>query len=533
MRFTMARPEVSCHPESLLDGRADGRLGGALLLRAGPRAGRGRRPHAALRLARPLCRSSASASTHSAGGSAAPYRVLVDANHHVDRAGAERAGVGFIGKNTMLITRTHGSWVVLGTLVTDVELEATPPLTPDAAAARSASTPARRTRWTSRASSIRRDALRTGRRHPGRCPSDVMDALEDRVYGCDICQDVCPWNRGVEKRRAGAELAGRRAADRLARRLADRGDGATSSTSSSGSTSRGTRPAGCGGTRSSRSATSATRATRCSRALPDDPEPALARGRAGARGRAHVGDAGDGDARAAPRPRPRAPEPRGGARSARRCARKGSRPRRTTAARRARGSRARDIERLVSDPELVSLRLEPVDVGALAARARLGAGVDGPGRRQRLGPSGDPTRLRQALGNLVANGLRHGTLVVVDVTEERRARRDRRVGRRAGGRRGARSVRRGLGTAGSTGYGLWLAARSPRRTAARWSSPGTGAGRALQARPAVRFRRALSPSSAWSDLCARRRQRAASWSARARRSRRGRRAPRRAATPRS
>ena len=41
---------------------------------------------------------------------------------------------------------------------------------------------------------------------PGELPDDVMDALEDRVYGCDICQDVCPWNRGVEKRRAGEPL---------------------------------------------------------------------------------------------------------------------------------------------------------------------------------------------------------------------------------------------------------------------------------------------------------------------------------------
>jgi epoxyqueuosine reductase len=37
----------------------------------------------------------------------------------------------------------------------------------------------------------------------GEIPDDVMDALEDRVSGCDICQDVCPWNRGVAKRRAG------------------------------------------------------------------------------------------------------------------------------------------------------------------------------------------------------------------------------------------------------------------------------------------------------------------------------------------
>ena len=54
--------------------------------------------------------------------------MLVDANQHVDREAAARSGVGFYGKNTLLITRRHGSWVVLGTLVTDVELESTPPL---------------------------------------------------------------------------------------------------------------------------------------------------------------------------------------------------------------------------------------------------------------------------------------------------------------------------------------------------------------------------------------------------------------------
>ncbi len=104
----------------------------------------------------------------------------------------------------MLITRRHGSWVVLGTLVTDVELEPTPPL--DAGCGRCTlcidACPTGRS--TSRACSTRPAASRTGRRRAGAIPDDVMDALGDRVYGCDICQDVCPWNRGVEKRRAGA-----------------------------------------------------------------------------------------------------------------------------------------------------------------------------------------------------------------------------------------------------------------------------------------------------------------------------------------
>jgi epoxyqueuosine reductase len=46
----------------------------------------------------------------------------------------------------------------------------------------------------------------TQRRDP--VPDDHADALGDRVYGCDICQDVCPWNRGIEKRRGGEPTHG-------------------------------------------------------------------------------------------------------------------------------------------------------------------------------------------------------------------------------------------------------------------------------------------------------------------------------------
>ncbi len=205
MRFTMAQPEVSCHPEALLDGARTVVSAALCYYVPGPEpgAGEGRLPRYAWRDHYADLRGRLDALGRRLGGK---YRVLVDANQHVDRAGAERSGIGFIGKNTMLITRSHGSWVVLGTLVTDVVLEPTPAL--DAGCG---------------SCTLCIDACPTGALdEPGvldstRClsywtqttgemPDDVMAALGDRVYGCDICQDVCPWNRGVEKRRAGTRL---------------------------------------------------------------------------------------------------------------------------------------------------------------------------------------------------------------------------------------------------------------------------------------------------------------------------------------
>ena len=125
MRFTMARPEVSCHPEQLLEGARTVVSAALCYFERGPdpEPDEGRLPRYTWRDGYADLRARLDELGTRLGGR---YRVLVDDNDHVDREGAVRAGVGFYGKNTMVITPSHGSWVVLGTLVTDVEIEPTP-----------------------------------------------------------------------------------------------------------------------------------------------------------------------------------------------------------------------------------------------------------------------------------------------------------------------------------------------------------------------------------------------------------------------
>jgi epoxyqueuosine reductase len=205
MRFTMAQPEVSCHPERLLPGARTVVSAALCYYTPGPepRPGEGRLPRYAWRDYYSELRDKLDSLGRVLGGE---YRVLVDDNAHVDREAAARAGVGFYGKNTLLITQRHGSWVVLGTLVTDVEIEPTQRLGLDCGSCR-----------------LCIDACPTGALdEPGtvdstKClsywtqsSSDAPEAYRTahgaHVYGCDICQDVCPWNRGIEKRRAGEPL---------------------------------------------------------------------------------------------------------------------------------------------------------------------------------------------------------------------------------------------------------------------------------------------------------------------------------------
>jgi epoxyqueuosine reductase len=206
MRFTMAHPEVSCHPEILLEDARTVVSAALCYLASGrpPGSEEGRLPRYTWRDHYSELRTKLEALGQRIGGR---FRVLVDENQHVDREGAARAGVGFYGKNTLLITRRFGSWVVLGTLVTDVEIEPSAPLELDCGSC---------TRCI--------DACPTGAldepgvldstkclsywsQAPGAIPESYRSEMGSQVYGCDICQDVCPWNRGVEKRRAGESPA--------------------------------------------------------------------------------------------------------------------------------------------------------------------------------------------------------------------------------------------------------------------------------------------------------------------------------------
>ena len=201
MGFTTRNPDVSCHPETLLPG-ARTVVSAALCYYApagetGPGEGSLSRYTWSDRYAE--LREKLDALGRELGGA---YRVLVDENDHVDREAAARAGIAFYGKNTLAITRRHGSWVVLGTLVTDVEVEPSPPFDTDCGACTLCieACPTGALDEPGTLDSTR--CLSYWTQAPDSIPVDYRAELGASVYGCDICQDVCPWTRGVEKRRA-------------------------------------------------------------------------------------------------------------------------------------------------------------------------------------------------------------------------------------------------------------------------------------------------------------------------------------------
>ena len=125
-------------------------------------------------------------------------RVCVDAQPTMDKAWAVRAGLGWIGKHSNVITREYGSWVFLGELVLNLELEYDTRRTEDHCGTctlclEACPTDAIREPYV--VDSARCISHATIELRAPELPQTVAAQLEGWLYGCDICQEVCPWNR--------------------------------------------------------------------------------------------------------------------------------------------------------------------------------------------------------------------------------------------------------------------------------------------------------------------------------------------------
>lgn len=123
-------------------------------------------------------------------------RVHLDDNHLVDRNVAYRAGLGWYGKNANLLIPNMGSWFVLGSILTDAELE------PAASPLVDGCGPCRRCIDECPTDAIVAPGVVDARRclawlvqGPGPIPVEFRSAVGDRIYGCDDCQTACPPNQ--------------------------------------------------------------------------------------------------------------------------------------------------------------------------------------------------------------------------------------------------------------------------------------------------------------------------------------------------
>ena len=162
------------------------------------------------------------------GATESDYRYYVDTGPVLERSWAARAGIGFVGKNAMLISRRHGNWLLLASILTRVEFIPDEPI---------------RKKLTGTDGGLGQVGLLCGKctrcmdacptnafpgpgvvdarlcvsyqtiENKGIIPRELREGIGSRIYGCDVCLEVCPWNRFAAKGRsmllkARQELAG-------------------------------------------------------------------------------------------------------------------------------------------------------------------------------------------------------------------------------------------------------------------------------------------------------------------------------------
>ena len=125
-------------------------------------------------------------------------KVCVDIQPMMDKAWAVRAGLGWIGKHTNLITQEFGSWIFIGELLLNLDLEYDREQVDDHCGSCTLCIEACPTHAITEpyvVDSNKCISYATIELRDEKLPDEVADNLSGWLYGCDICQDVCPWNR--------------------------------------------------------------------------------------------------------------------------------------------------------------------------------------------------------------------------------------------------------------------------------------------------------------------------------------------------
>jgi epoxyqueuosine reductase len=145
------------------------------------------------------------------GASRTDYRYYVDTGPVLERGWAARAGLGFIGKNTMLISRRFGNWLLLASILTKLDFAPDAPLRKKIEKQKPGSEHpvgllcGKCTRCMDECptGALPRPGVLDARRcisyqtieNRGIIPRELRPGIGTRIYGCDICLEVCPWNR--------------------------------------------------------------------------------------------------------------------------------------------------------------------------------------------------------------------------------------------------------------------------------------------------------------------------------------------------
>jgi len=213
--FTAERADVSCHPDALLpDAQSIISLAMCYLTEQPPEKDTENGPRGRISryawgedyhdIIKPKLQVFAAwlhEYAHTELGAEAETRLFVDTGRMVDRAVAQRAGLGWYGKNTNILTKGWGSWVFLAEIVTNLPLVADEPLKANCGSCERCLHACPTGAFTNpyeldmtRCISFLTIELR------GSIPLELRPLMGNLIFGCDICQDVCPVNQVAERR---------------------------------------------------------------------------------------------------------------------------------------------------------------------------------------------------------------------------------------------------------------------------------------------------------------------------------------------